>query len=96
MARLAFRPFIFGGPKGTGQMVEERSGPALVYCGRHVWSGMRSVASQSGHYVLSEKAQANWEQFQYSWIRDRGQDPFVIIGAPEWSHLWSDRAHAQS
>ena len=94
--RLAFRPFVFGGIKGTGQMVDERSGrPDLVYCGSHVWSGLRPIASQSGHTIITEQAQANWEQFTYSWIRDRGQDPFVAIGRPQWSHLWAVRDQNQ-
>ena len=93
---LAFKPFIFGGPKGHGQMIDERVGPALVYCGSEVWTGLRAVGSQSGQYVVSEQAQANWEQFQYSWIRERGFNPFGIIGDPQLSHLWVNRDQVQS
>ena len=88
----AFKPFIWGGIKGTGQVIDERTGrPDLVYSGSHVWSGMRAVASQSGHTFITDQAKANWEQFTYSWIRDRGQDPFSVMGEPQLRDLWCDQ-----
>ena len=92
---LAFKPFIFGGVKGHGQMMDDRHGPALVYCGSEVWSGLRPVGSQSGHYVVSEQAQANWEQFHFSWIIERGHNPQGIIGEPLFRHLWSQDDQTQ-
>ena len=93
---LAFRPFVFGGIKGHGQMTDQRCGPGLVYCGSEVWSGLRPVSSQSGHYVISEQALANWEEFQFQWIIERGHNPYGIIGEPSYKHLWSDNDDTQS
>ena len=87
---LAPRAFVWSCVRGVGELIDESSeSPNMVYCGSHVWSGMSPHASQSGHTLISGQAKARWEQLMYGWVLDRGQDPYAIMGGPQFKDLWT-------